>query len=177
MYLYYVLMSVVCVTLALPFALAADEKTTPDTNIDYYKIPYGTPISLELAKKIGDAAIEEARKRGLFMSVTIVDNSGDLVYFARMDNNQIGSINISQNKARSSAKFKRPTKLFEDGLAAGGKALRVIFLEGIIAAEGGLPIIVDGKVIGAIGASGDLGSNDGICAAAGLEVLKTLNTK
>ncbi|HZD95762.1 MAG TPA: heme-binding protein, partial [Candidatus Sulfotelmatobacter sp.] len=126
--------------------------------------PYGPPISLENAKKAAAAAMAEAAKNHWNMAVAIVDPNGALVYYEKMDNTQIGSANVSINKARSAALFKRPTKAFQDALAGGGAGMRVLGLEGAVPVEGGLPLIADGKIIGAIGLSGDTGENDGKCA-------------
>jgi glc operon protein GlcG len=133
---------------------------------------YGTPITADVAKKAAAAAIAEARKNNFTMAVAIVDPNGFLVYFEKMDNTQNGSVNIAQDKAKSAALFKRPTKVFEDGLAAGGAGLRLLELDGIVAAEGGLPIIVAGKIVGAIGASGGTGAQDGVVAKAGADAVK-----
>src|SRR6185503_19339551 len=115
---------------------------------------YGTPITADIAKKAAAAAIAEARKNNFTMAIAIVDPHGFLVYFEKMDNAQNGSVNIAQDKARSAAQFKRPTKSFQDTLAGGGEGLRMLELQGVVAAEGGIPLIVAGKIIGAIGASG-----------------------
>jgi glc operon protein GlcG len=144
----------------------------PAKSPNYFTLPYGLPINLELAKKIGDAAYNHGIKNGWAMAVAIVDYSGNLIYFVRADNNQIGGVEVALRKAKAAAIFKRPTKLFEDALARGGRDLRVLTLKGAIAAEGGLPIIIDGKVVGAIGVSGDVSSNDALAAEAGLAVLK-----
>jgi uncharacterized protein GlcG (DUF336 family) len=133
---------------------------------------YGAAITADVAKKAAAAAIAEARKNNFTMAIAIVDPNGFLVYFEKMDNTQNGSVNIAQDKARSAALFKRPTKVFEDGLAAGGAGLRLLELDGIVAAEGGLPIIVAGKIVGAIGASGGTGAQDGVVAKAGADAVK-----
>ncbi len=88
-----------------------------------------------------------------------------------MDNVQSGSTKVSVAKARSAALFKRPTKAFQDALAGGGAGLRVMALEGAVPVEGGVPLVVDGKIVGAIGLSGDVSENDGKCAQAGAEAL------
>lgn len=137
----------------------------------YYTLPYGLPIGLELAKEIGDAALNHGIQNGQVMSIAIVDTSGNLVYFVRADNNQMGGPVIALKKAKAAVLFKRPTKVFADSLASGGVGLSILSLEGAIALDGGLPIIVDGKVIGAIGVSGDLSSNDGLAAAAGIAAM------
>jgi len=138
-----------------------------------YTIPIGPSIGVEAARKAAAAAIAEAKKNGWFMAAAVVDPAGPLVYYEKMDNTQIGSANVAIGKARSSALFKRPTKAFEDAIAGGGAGVRILRLEGAVPLEGGLPIVVDGKLIGAIGLSGDLSSNDGKCAAAGVAALST----
>src|SRR5436190_11343443 len=112
--------------------------------------PYGTPVSLEDAKKAAAPAIAEARKNNWLMAVAIVDPSGNLVYFEKMDGTQIGSVTVAIDKARSAAMFKRPTKAFQDTLATGGEGLRVLKIQGAIPVEGGVPLVVDGKIVGAI---------------------------
>jgi uncharacterized protein GlcG (DUF336 family) len=106
------------------------------------------------------------------MAIAIVDPNGFLVYFEKMDNTQNGSVNVAQDKAKSAALFKRPTKVFQDGLAAGGVGLRLLALQGAVPVDGGLPIIVGGKIIGAIGASGGTSDQDGQVAKAGADALK-----
>ena len=133
---------------------------------------YGPSIVAEQAKTVAAAAIAEARKNQWTMAIAIVDTAGDLVYFERMDHTQVGSVDIAQAKARSAARFKRPTKAFQDALAAGGEGWRIMTLEGAVAVEGGLPLIVGGKIIGAIGASGGSAPQDGVTAAAGAGTLK-----
>ena len=109
---------------------------------------YGPPISLENARKAAAPALAEARKQGWSMAVAIVDTAGTLVYFEKMDDTQNGSAQVCIAKARSAALFKRPTKDFQDTLAAGGEGLRVLRLEGAVPVEGGLPLVVDGKIAG-----------------------------
>ncbi|MGC2324734.1 MAG: heme-binding protein [Terriglobales bacterium] len=137
-----------------------------------YLTPIGHPISLENAKKAAAAALAETRRNGWLMAVAVVSTGGYLVYYEKMDNTQLGSAEVAIEKARSAALYKRPTKAFQDALAGGGAGLRVLALKGAVPVEGGLPIIVDGKIIGAIGLSGDLSEHDGQCAAAGVAALK-----
>jgi glc operon protein GlcG len=134
--------------------------------------PYGPPVGLEAAKKIAPTALAEARKNGWTMAVAIVDTAGDLVYFERMDNTQLGSVNIAIAKARSAARFKRPTKVFQDMLAAGGDQLRVLGLEGAVPVEGGFPLVMGGKIVGAIGVSGGTSPQDSQCAKAAADLVK-----
>lgn len=134
--------------------------------------PYGPPISLEAARKAAAASIAEAQKNGWKMALAIVDPDGTLVYFEKIDNTQLGSVPVAISKARSSALFKRPTKWFEDQVAKGGDGLRYLGLEGAVPLEGGVPIVIDGKIVGAIGMSGGLSSQDAQCAQAGADALK-----
>ena len=134
--------------------------------------PYGAPISLEHAKKAAAAAIAEARKNNWTMALAVVDPNGTLVYYEKLDNTQIGSANVAINKARSAALYKRPTKAFEEALAKGGEGLRVLRLEGAIPVEGGVPIVMEGKIVGAIGMSGGTSAQDAQCAQAGADALK-----
>ena len=137
-----------------------------------YLTPIGPPISVDAAKKAAAAAVAEARKNNWLMVVAVVEPNGTLVYYERMDNVQLGSTEVAIAKARSAALYKRPSKAFQDAVEKGGVGLRVFALKGAVPVEGGLPIIVDGKLVGAIGLSGDLSENDGKCAAAGVAALK-----
>jgi glc operon protein GlcG len=128
---------------------------------------YGFPIAVEAAKKAAAAALAEARRNSWTMAVAVVDPAGDLVYFERMDQTQAGSVMVAVDKARSAARFKRPTKAFQDTLAAGGDGLRVLALRGAVPVEGGLPIVIDGKIVGGVGVSGGTSAQDGQCAVAG----------
>jgi glc operon protein GlcG len=132
---------------------------------------YGPSITLDVAKTAAAAAIAEARKNTWDMAVAIVDTAGSLVYFEKMDDTQAGSVAVAQAKARSAALFKRSTKAFQDTLAAGGEGLRVLGLAGAVPVEGGLPLIIDGKIAGAIGVSGGTSGQDGQCAQAGVAAL------
>jgi glc operon protein GlcG len=133
---------------------------------------YGTPIAVELAKQVAAAALAEAKKNTWTMAVAIVDPAGDLIYFERMEHVQAASTVVAISKARSAARFKRPTKAFQDMLAAGGEGLRVLGLDGAVPVEGGLPLVLDGRVVGAIGLSGGTSPQDSQCATAGAGVIK-----
>ena len=133
---------------------------------------YGTPISVDAAKKVAAPALAEARKNTWAMAVAIVDPSGDLVYFEKMDDTQVGSVDVAISKARSAARFKRPTKAFQDALAAGGEGLRILALQGAVPVDGGVPLVMGGKIVGAIGVSGGTSTQDGQVAAAGVAALK-----
>jgi glc operon protein GlcG len=134
--------------------------------------PYGAPISLDEAKKVAAPALAEARKNSWNMAVAIVDASGNLVYYEKMDHTQLGSANFCISKARSAVMFKRPTKAFQDALAAGGAGARVLRVEGAVPVEGGIPLVQEGKIIGAIGVSGDSSEHDSQCAKAGADTIK-----
>lgn len=131
-------------------------------------VPYGAPIDLATAKKAAAAAVEEARKNNFTMVVAITDGAGDLVYLEKMDGVQTGSVKVAQGKARAAALFKRPTKVFQDIVAAGGDGLRILGLEGAVPIEGGIPLVIGGKIVGAIGASGGSAPQDGQVAKAGV---------
>jgi glc operon protein GlcG len=134
--------------------------------------PYGPSITLENAKKAAMPALAEAAKNNWTMAVAIVDPAGNLVYYEKMDNTQLGSANVAIDKARSAALFKRPTKAFQDALAAGGDGLRLLRLQGATPIEGGIPLVSDGKIVGAIGVSGATSAQDAQCAKAGADAFK-----
>jgi len=134
--------------------------------------PYGSSISLENAKKAAVPSLAEAGKNNWSVAVAIVDPAGTLVYYEKMDNTQLGSANVAVDKARSAALFKRPTKAFQDALAAGGDGLRILRLQGATPIEGGIPLLIEGKIVGAIGVSGGTSAQDGQCAKAGADLFK-----
>lgn len=134
--------------------------------------PYGAPINLENAKKAAAAAVAEARKNNWTMAVAVLDPGGDLVYFEKMDGTQTGSVNVAIGKARSAALYKRPTKVWQDIVAGGGAGLRILGLEGAVPIGGGVPLVMDGKIVGAIGLSGGTADQDDQCAKAGVAALK-----
>src|SRR5271156_5011576 len=134
--------------------------------------PYGLSISVDDARKAAAPALAEAAKNNWKVAVAIVDPAGPLVYYEKMDNTQLGSANVAIDKARSAARFKRPTKAFQDALAAGGEGLRVLALEGAVPVEGGIPLVMEGKIVGAIGVSGAKSSQDAQCAQVGADTLK-----
>jgi glc operon protein GlcG len=122
-----------------------------------------------LAKKIATAGETEAVKNNLAVVIAIVDDGGNLVYIEKMDNAQLGSIEIAIKKARTAIYFKRPTKSYEERIAGGTNA--ILGLPEVLPFEGGLPIVVDGQFIGGIGVSGGTPQQDGIIAKTALEVL------
>ncbi|HEX7926050.1 MAG TPA: heme-binding protein [bacterium] len=131
-----------------------------------FSTPYGAPISIDKANAAIHAAMAEATKKGWPMNISVVDSGGNLVAFARMDGAQLASISISEHKARAAVTFRRPTKAFEEGIQKGGFNY-VITLDGVIGSRGGIPLIVDGKMVGAIGCSGGTGSQDEVVCNAG----------
>ncbi len=135
-----------------------------------FEIPFGTPITLDHAKKVGAAAEEEMNHHGWKMACAVVEPTGDLVYFIKHDGTQYASIAISQGKARTAATFRRPTKVFQD-LINGGQPV-ILSFPGIVATEGGIPLVENGKLIGAIGCSGGSSAQDGVVAKAAADTVK-----
>ena len=134
---------------------------------------YGVPINTEQAKAAATAALAEARKNSWRMAVTVVGPEGSVIYFEKMDGTQNASFLLATAKARTSALFRRSTKVFVDQFAAGNVAFMTFPDEARPAAsEGGLPIIIDGKIIGAIGISGGTGTQNGVAATAGVNAVK-----
>jgi glc operon protein GlcG len=128
---------------------------------------YGAPISLDVAKKAVAAAEAEAKKNDWPVAIAVVDIAAKLVAFSRLDNTQFGSVDIAIGKAVTANNLRRPTKALQDGIAQGGVNLRLLGQPGITPLEGGVPIIVDGKIVGAIGVSGVMSNQDAECAMAG----------
>jgi glc operon protein GlcG len=134
--------------------------------------PYGLSITVENAKKAAAPSLAEAVKNNWAVAVAVVDPAGNLVYYEKMDNTQLGSANVAIDKARSAVLFKRPTKAFQDALAAGGDGLRLLRLQGATPIEGGIPLLIDGKIVGAIGVSGATSAQDAQCAKTGADLFK-----
>lgn len=147
-------------------AALAQQPAAPPTT------PYGEPISLELAKKAVAAAEAEATQHGWPMAIAIVDTGSNLVALHRMDNTQIGSIRLAEGKAHTALEFRRPSRVMQDAVAGGGVGLWWLRVDGVVPLEGGVPIVVNGKIIGAIGASGGASSQDAQTAQAGADALK-----
>jgi uncharacterized protein GlcG (DUF336 family) len=133
---------------------------------------YGNNITLDQARKVYAAAEAEAKKNNWPVAIAVVDTAGNLVLFQRLDNTQTASMKVAVDKAVSAAIYRRPTKVFQDGLAKGGENLRILSLTGASPVEGGLPIVQDGKIIGAIGVSGVTADQDGQIAKAGASIDK-----
>jgi glc operon protein GlcG len=134
--------------------------------------PYGAPITLEAAKKAMAAAEAEARKNNWQVVIVVVDSGSHMVMLQKLDNAQHASIDIAKGKATSAVNFRRPTKALEDTIAGGGAGLRLLRVDGVMPLEGGIPIIVEGKIVGGIGVSGVLSSQDAQVARAGADALK-----
>lgn len=132
---------------------------------------YGPPISLSDAKRVLAAAEAEAVKNNWNVVITILDSGGHLVAFQRMDGTQIASIEVSQGKAYTAVAYRRPTKAFQDGLAAGGDSVRILKMPGVLPAEGGLPLVQQGRIVGSIGVSGVTSAQDAQIGGAGAAVL------
>ena len=130
-------------------------------------LPYGPPITLDQAKRAMAAAELEAAKNSWQVAITILDSGGNMIMFHRVDNAQLSATTVSEGKARTSLQFKRPSKVLDDAIAAGGAGMRLLALKDITPLEGGILILVDGKIIGAIGVSGALSSQDAQIATAG----------
>jgi uncharacterized protein GlcG (DUF336 family) len=132
---------------------------------------YGMPIGLEQAKKIMAGAEAEAKKNSWPVVIVVLDSGGQLVMLQRLDNAQWGSVEIAKEKARSAVALRRPTKALQDLIAQGGANLRLLTL-GYSVLEGGIPIVVDGKIVGAVGVSGVTSQQDAQIAQAGIDSLK-----
>jgi uncharacterized protein GlcG (DUF336 family) len=135
-----------------------------------FDVPYGLPISLDRAQAVIHAAVVEAKKRNWKMNIAVADSGGNLVAFQRMDGAMLASIQIAQHKARAAATFRRPTKIFEDGIQLMHLNYLLAF-DGVIASRGGIPLIDQGVIIGAIGCSGGTDSQDEIVSEAGAAVI------
>ena len=136
-----------------------------------FDVPYGAPITLERATVAINAAVAEAKKRDWKLNVAVVDSGGNLVAFQRMDGAQLGSIQVSEHKARAAATFRRETKAWENAIQTNGFNY-VMTLDGVIASRGGIPLIEGGRIVGAIGCSGGTGSQDEAACKAGVAALQ-----
>ena len=131
-----------------------------------FDVPYGPPIGIDRARTLIDAAASEAKKHGWKMNIAVVDSGGNLVAFERMDGAQLASIAISEHKARTAVTYRRETKAFENGVQQSGFTY-ILTLDGVIASRGGIPLVENGVMIGAIGCSGGAGSQDEVSCKAG----------
>jgi glc operon protein GlcG len=133
--------------------------------------PYGPPLTLETARRVLAAAEAEAKANGWPMAIAIVDCSGHLVLFEKLDQTNLGAVAVAQRKAECAAKFRRATKVFEDTITAAPGGVRLLSLPDVIALEGGVPLLEGGAIVGAIGVSGMQSGQDGQVASAGARVL------
>jgi uncharacterized protein GlcG (DUF336 family) len=134
-------------------------------------MPYGAPISIDTAKKAMAAAEAEATNNNWGVAIAIVDSGGNLVMLHRLENAQLSATRIAEAKARTAVEFRRPTKVLEDAVAGGGIGLRVLTF-GASVAEGGVPIVADGRIVGGIGVSGVASQQDAQVAQAGASAIK-----
>lgn len=157
-------------------AIAIDAPLAASNPLDFipneipFDVPYGTPISLDRAQAVIHAAVADGKKRNWKMNVAVVDSGGNLVAFQRMDGAMLASIQIAEHKARAAATFRRPTKVFEDGINLMHLNYLLAF-DGVIASRGGIPLIDKGAIIGAIGVSGGTDSQDEVVSNAGAAVI------
>ena len=162
--------------IALGNAHAAEQGAPPTSPLDVvpekmpFNTPYGSPILMERAQAAIQAAVAEANKRGWQLNVAVVDPGANLVAFVRMDGAQIGSISIAEHKARAAVKYRRPTRVFEDAVQK-SDIKYILTLDDIIASRGGIPLVEDGHIIGAIGCSGATGSQDEVICTAGASTI------
>jgi uncharacterized protein GlcG (DUF336 family) len=161
-------------------AIAIEAPPTPSNPLDVipdempFDVPYGPPISLDRAQAVIHAAVAEAKKRNWKMNIAVADSGGNLVAFQRMDGAMLASIQIAEHKARAAATFRRPTKIFEDGINLMHLNYLLAF-DGVIASRGGIPLIDQGVIIGAIGSSGGADSQDEVVSKAGAAVINRLH--
>jgi glc operon protein GlcG len=134
-------------------------------------MPYGPPITLDQAKRAMAAAELEALKNSWQVAIAILDSGGNLVVFHKVDNTQLSASEGAQGKARTALEFKRPSKALDDAIAAGGGGMRLLALKDITPLEGGIPLVANGAIIGAIGVSGALSAQDSQIAKIGADTL------
>jgi len=153
------------------YSSSAQDPTGADTGGTTVVPPYGAPLTLREATKIMVAAEAEATTNNWPVAIVIVDSCAVVVMIHKLDNTQHSTVDIAKGKALTAVNFRRPSKVFQDGIAKGGEGLRFLSLPGVTPLEGGLPIIVDGRLVGAIGVSGVLSTQDSQISAAGLKGL------
>lgn len=163
-------------------AIATEVERAPLNPLDVipdempFDVPYGPAITLDRAQAVIHAAVAEAKKRNWKMNVAVADSGGNLVAFQRMDGAMLASIQIAEHKARAAVTFRRPTRVFEDGI----QLMRLNYLlafDGVIASRGGTPLIEQGAIVGAIGCSGGTDSQDEVVSEAGAEVINQVPTR
>ena len=172
------LIGAACVAFVTATGAVAQVASNPDNPNDVVPdglkpLPYGEPINLETAKKVAAAAIAETQKRNWnAFCIAIVNPGGELVYFEKQDNCQYASIGVSEHKARTSTRYRRPTLVFETLIGKGQYFSYLSTLDDVIASRGGNPLVVGGKIVGAIGVSGGSGSQDNVISLAGVASLE-----
>ena len=144
----------------------------PNDPIDQLHVDYGISVNLEDARKVAAAATAMAEKQKWEMAIAVVDTAGELVYFQRLNGAEYAASEMSVAKAKCAVLYRRPTKAFEDRLAQAGQNLRVLGMAGVVPVDGGVPLVVGGKIVGAIGISGGSSEEDGRVAVAGAAALK-----
>src|SRR5271170_3158899 len=171
-------LSLILVATGMCASLSGEAQTPPSVNpLDAvpenmpFDVPYGAPITLERAEAAIAAAVAEAKKHDWKLNVAVVDSGGNLVAFQRMDGAQLASIQIAEHKARTAANFRRETKVFENGIQQSNFNY-ILTLDGVIASRGGIPLVENGKLIGAIGCSGGTGSQDEVACKVGAGSVK-----
>jgi glc operon protein GlcG len=153
------------------WAIAQQSSPSPQAPAAAAPVQYGAPITLEQARKIAEAAEAEARRNQWAVAIAIVDSASQLVVFQRIDGTPYASLDIALGKAKHSVAFKAPTSRMEGTIAGGGIGLRALAINGTMPIEGGIPIVVDGRLIGGIGVSGVLSTQDAQVANAGLAAI------
>lgn len=166
-----ILLATLATVLLVPLHAYPGQVTSPGDALTAQRLTnlYGLPIPVELARIVTAAAIAEGKKNNWMVAVAVVDPGGALVYFERIDGTQTGSIDLAIEKARTAVAFKRSTKMLEDRVIEG--RLQYLRQSGSIPIEGGVPLIVDNRIVGAIGVSGVRSEQDGVCAKAAVEAL------
>jgi len=149
----------------------AQQPAAPTAPVSTATLPYGLPVTLDQAKRAMAAAELEAIKNSWQVAIAILDSGGNLVVFHKIDNTQLSATEGAEGKARTALQFKRPSKALDDAIAAGGGGMRLLALKDITPLEGGLPLVADGKIVGAIGVSGALSSQDAQVAKVGADTL------
>jgi glc operon protein GlcG len=152
-------------------ALAQQPAASAAAAVSTATLPYGPPVTLDQAKRAMAAAELEAMKNSWQVAIAILDSGGNLVMFHKIDNTQLSASEGAEGKARTSLQFKRPSKALDDAIAAGGGGMRLLALKDITPLEGGIPLVANGAIVGAIGVSGALSSQDAQVAKAGADTL------
>lgn len=164
----------VCAALSAlaPITASYAQQPAPAAPAQQAITPYGQPLDLETARRVIAGAEAEATKNNWPVAISVIDSTGHLVLFEKLDNTQYGSIEVATQKAVTAVNYRRPGKAFQDAIAAGGVGLRILTLPGVSVYEGGYPLAADGKIVGAIGVSGVLPPQDDQIARAGVDALK-----